>query len=137
MNFSQNGINNYRVGMPRAGMWRVRFNGDWNGYDPSFSNWGTFDTNASTTVPWDGLPASALVNIGPYSAVVFSQGNPPPPANPADVTGDGQPELLIGEGSYSANNIHLLANQGAPDRPSFDAAKRTQIALGEGRQHVG
>ena len=53
-----------------------------------------------------------------------------------DVTGDGQPELLIGEGSYSANNIHLLANQGPPDRPAFDANKRTQIALGEGRQQL-
>jgi 1,4-alpha-glucan branching enzyme len=108
MNFSQNGINNYRVGMPRAGMWRVRFNGDWNGYDPSFSNWGTFDTNASTTVPWDGLPASALVNIGPYSAVVFSQGNPPPPANPADVNGDGQvngSDLAIVLGAWGTGNV--------------------------------
>jgi|SanBayMetagenome_1026888.scaffolds.fasta_scaffold07081_2 hypothetical protein len=53
-----------------------------------------------------------------------------------DVTGDGQPELLVGEGSYSANNVHLLANQGNADRPVFDAAKRTQIALGEGRQQL-
>jgi len=53
-----------------------------------------------------------------------------------DVTGDGQPDLLIGEGSYSANNVHLLANQGGPDKPVFDANKRTQIALGEGRQHL-
>jgi hypothetical protein len=44
--------------------------------------------------------------------------------------------LLIGEGSYSANNIHFLANQGAPDSPVFDATKRTQIALGEGRQQL-
>jgi 1,4-alpha-glucan branching enzyme len=89
MNFTQNGINNYRIGMPRGGMWRVRFNSDWNGYDPSFSNWGTFDTEATTSVPWDGMPASALVNIGPYSTVILSQGEPPPPPNPADVNGDG------------------------------------------------
>jgi 1,4-alpha-glucan branching enzyme len=90
MNFSQNGISNYRIGMPRGGQWRVRFNSDWNGYDSSFSNWGTFDTSATTGVPWDGLPASALVNIGPYSTVVFSQGVAPAPRNPADVNGDGQ-----------------------------------------------
>ncbi len=53
-----------------------------------------------------------------------------------DVTGDAQGELLIGEGSYSANNIHLLANQGSLDRPVFDATKRSQIALGEGRQQL-
>ena len=108
MNFSQNGINNYRVGMPRGGMWRVRFNSDWNGYDPSFSNWGTFDTNASTGLPWDGLPASALVNIGPYSAVVFSQGNPPPPMNPADVNGDGQvngSDLATVLGAWGTGNV--------------------------------
>jgi 1,4-alpha-glucan branching enzyme len=108
MNFSQNGINNYRVGMPRGGMWRVRFNGDWNGYDPSFSNWGTFDTNATTTVPWDGLPASALVNIGPYSAVIFSQGNAPPPPKPADVNGDGLvngSDLAIVLGAWGSGNV--------------------------------
>jgi hypothetical protein len=53
-----------------------------------------------------------------------------------DVTGDAQAELLIGEGSYSANNVHLLANQGSVDRPVFDATKRSQIALGEGRQQL-
>jgi 1,4-alpha-glucan branching enzyme len=90
MNFSQNGINNYRIGMPRGGQWRVRFNSDWNGYDGSFANWGTFDTNATASVPWDGLPASALVNIGPYSCVVFSQGVAPPPPSPADLDRDGQ-----------------------------------------------
>lgn len=53
-----------------------------------------------------------------------------------DVTGDGQTELLVGEGSYSANNVHLLTSQGSPDRPAFDATKRSQIALGEGRQQL-
>jgi hypothetical protein len=53
-----------------------------------------------------------------------------------DVTGDGQAELFIGEGSYSANNVHLLTSQGSPDRPVFDATKRSQIALGEGRQQL-
>jgi 1,4-alpha-glucan branching enzyme len=108
MNFSQNGINNYRIGMPRPGMWRVRFNSDWNGYDASFSNWGTFDTNASTSAPWDGLPASALVNIGPYSAVVFSQGVAPPPPNPADLNNDGQvnaTDLALVLASWGTGNV--------------------------------
>jgi hypothetical protein len=77
--------------------------------------------------------AAAIVPSGPDAERRW--GNIFAPAY-GDVTGDGQPDLLIGEGSYSANNIHLLANQGAPERPVFDAAKRTQIALGEGRQQL-
>jgi 1,4-alpha-glucan branching enzyme len=108
MNFSQTGMNNYRVGMPRGGLWRVRFNSDWNGYDPSFANWTTLDTTASTSTPWDGLPASALVNIGPYSCVVFSQGIAPPPPNPADLNGDGQvngSDLAILLASWGTGNV--------------------------------
>ena len=35
-NFSATPIPDYRVGVPRAGRWRVRFNSDWDGYDPEF-----------------------------------------------------------------------------------------------------
>ncbi len=33
---------------------------------------------------------------------------------------DGKEDLLLGEGSYSANNIHLLINSGSPGRPVFE-----------------
>jgi 1,4-alpha-glucan branching enzyme len=78
------------VGFPRAGRWKVRFNSDWNGYDASFANTGTFDLDASTSTPWDGLPASGILDIGAYTCVIFSQGNPPPPTNASDVNGDGR-----------------------------------------------
>jgi hypothetical protein len=95
-----------------------------------------FRNEGSPTVPVFNQPRSFASAIVPTGADAERRwGNIFAPAY-GDVTGDGQPELLIGEGSYSANNIHLLANQGAPDRPSFDAAKRTQIALGEGRQQL-
>ena len=90
MNFSSTPRTGYRVGFPRAGRWKVRFNSDWSGYDASFANTGTYDLDATAATPWDGMPASGVFDIGPYTCVIFSQGDPPPPTNPADVNGDGR-----------------------------------------------
>lgn len=49
---------------------------------------------------------------------------------------NGMPDLLIGEGSYSANNIHLFLNQGGAGRPAFNEDKSQALALGEGRQQL-
>lgn len=90
----------------------------------------------SPTVPAFGQPRDFASAIVPTMSDPNKRwGNIFAPAF-GDVTGDGQPELLVGEGSYSANNVHLLTNQGNLDRPVFDAAKRSQIALGEGRQQL-
>jgi hypothetical protein len=53
-----------------------------------------------------------------------------------DWDADGQPDLLVGEGSYSANNIHLLLNQGSAAAPLFSEQKRMALALGEGREQL-
>jgi len=50
-----------------------------------------------------------------------------------DWDGDGRPDLLVGEGSYSANNIHLFLNQGSAASPVFNEEKRQPLALGHGR----
>ena len=71
-NFSISGRSSYRIGLPNGGTWYVRFNSDAASYDESFSNWGTVDLNAES-IPWDGMPYSAEIEIGPYSAVIFSQ----------------------------------------------------------------
>ena len=62
----------YRIGMPRAGLWRVRFNGDWRGYSPDFGDHPSFDTLASPGER-DGMPCWAEIGIGPYTAIVLSQ----------------------------------------------------------------
>jgi hypothetical protein len=53
-----------------------------------------------------------------------------------DWDGDNKPDLLIGEGSYSANNIHLFLNQGSAAAPVFNEEKRQPLALGQGRQQL-
>ena len=53
-----------------------------------------------------------------------------------DWDGDNKPDLLVGEGSYSANNIHLFINQGSAASPVFNEEKRQPLALGEGRQQL-
>lgn len=53
-----------------------------------------------------------------------------------DWNGDGKPDLLLGEGSYSANNIHLLLNQGSGARPVFQENNRFVIAYGDGLEQL-
>ena len=71
-NFRNQGWSSYTIGFPRPGLWRVRFNSDWNGYDPGFGNWTTVDVTAAAS-PYDGMPYSASISFGPYTTVVFSQ----------------------------------------------------------------
>ncbi len=49
---------------------------------------------------------------------------------------DGKDDLLLGEGSYSANNIHLLINQGSGGRPVFDENNRSVLAYGDGLEQL-
>ena len=49
---------------------------------------------------------------------------------------NGLPDLLVGEGSYSANSVHLFLNQGGPGRPMFNEDKRQALALGGGREQL-
>jgi 1,4-alpha-glucan branching enzyme len=72
VNFANRAYDNYTLGFPRAGLWRVRFNGDWQGYSPRFSNHGSYDTIAGGP-PADGLPLNGTVGLGPYSAVILFQ----------------------------------------------------------------
>lgn len=53
-----------------------------------------------------------------------------------DWDGDGRLDLLVGEGSYSANNVHFLPNQGSSAAPTFVEEKRQPLALGEGREQL-
>jgi 1,4-alpha-glucan branching enzyme len=63
----------YRLGFPHGGTWRLRLNTDWQGYSGDFGNFRSSDVEAEPG-DYDGLRFSAEVAIGPYTALVFSQG---------------------------------------------------------------
>lgn len=71
-NFSSRWFSDYRVGFPRRGRWYLRFNSDWNGYSSDFGNTRTLDIDASGGGQ-DGMGQSGSFQLGPYSAVIFSQ----------------------------------------------------------------
>jgi 1,4-alpha-glucan branching enzyme len=73
LNFANRAWSGYRLGMPRGGEWRVRFNGDWRGYGPAFTDHASTDCRAVTGDNGDGMPFSADVGLGPYTAVILSQ----------------------------------------------------------------
>ena len=72
LNMANQSYDSYTIGFPQAGMWRVRFNSDWNGYSPDFGNHASFDTQASSG-PYDSMPCSASIAIGPYTCIILSQ----------------------------------------------------------------
>ncbi len=80
-NFTNQPKENYQLGFPAEGLWKLRFNSDAQVYSPDFSGYKSSDVTAKKG-DYDGLPANATVNIGPYSALIFSQepGTQAPPS---------------------------------------------------------
>jgi len=72
MNFANRHRNGYRVGFPRAGEWKLRFNSDDRRYGEDFGGAGRDDVLAEG-IEYDGQPASAEIECGPYSVLIFSQ----------------------------------------------------------------
>lgn len=73
LNFGNRAYPSYRIGLPRPGGWRVRFNSDWTGYGADFENHFAYDTSAAGP-PLHGLPASGDIGLGRYSGIILSQG---------------------------------------------------------------
>ena len=71
-NFRNQSWTNYTIGLPGPGTWRVRFNSDASVYDPGFGNHPSWDLQAQP-VPYDGLPYSASLSFGPYTALILSR----------------------------------------------------------------
>jgi len=73
LNFANRAHSAYALGMPRGGPWRVRFNGDWRGYSSAFHDHPSLDCRAAPAGNGDGMPFTAEVGLGPYTAVILSQ----------------------------------------------------------------
>jgi 1,4-alpha-glucan branching enzyme len=72
LNFANRAYDRYRIGLPRPGAWRVRFNSDWSGYSPDFGSHPGRDTVAEPG-GYDSLDFHGEVGVGPYAALVLTQ----------------------------------------------------------------
>ena len=72
LNISNRRFDSYRIGLPRSGRWRIRFNSDWARYSALFDDHPSVDTSADAE-PRDGMDYSGNVGIGRYTAIVLSQ----------------------------------------------------------------
>jgi 1,4-alpha-glucan branching enzyme len=72
LNMANRSYDNYTIGLPREGWWRVRFNSDWDGYSDDFGNHFSYDTRAGAGSR-DGLGYHANIGLGPYSAIILTQ----------------------------------------------------------------
>jgi len=106
-NFSNVAYPNYRVGLPRGGLWRVRFNSDSTAYSADYGNYATTDVTADNS-GYDGLPFSGNFRFGPYTSVIFSQSAP----SPFDLNGD----WLVGGADLGV----VLAQWGGPGTADFN-----------------
>ncbi|MCC7450359.1 MAG: alpha amylase C-terminal domain-containing protein [Anaerolineae bacterium] len=71
-NFANRTWYSYDLGFPNRGLWRVRFNSDWQGYSADFGNQAGYDTWADDEGR-DGMAYQASVGIGPYAVLILSQ----------------------------------------------------------------
>jgi 1,4-alpha-glucan branching enzyme len=72
LNFANKEHKDYVIGMPEEGVWKVRFNSDWKGYDESFT-----DSPAHETETFESKEQeheySAAIHLGPYNALILSR----------------------------------------------------------------
>ena len=72
LNFNNSPKENYEIGMPTTGLWKLRFNSDATIYSNDFQGFFSGDVEAFGESR-DGLGARANISIGPYSMLIFTQ----------------------------------------------------------------
>lgn len=73
LNFSHTPKENYEIGMPTAGLWKLQLNSDSTFYSNDFQGFVSADIEASEGAR-DGLEAHGTLSIGPYSMLIFTTG---------------------------------------------------------------
>ena len=71
LNFKDKPQENYEIGLPHAGTWKVRLNSDSSMYDESFGNAVCENIEAEQS-GMDGLPFKGSLNLAPYGFLVIS-----------------------------------------------------------------
>ncbi len=72
VNLTNTAHHDYVIGVPHAGVWKLRLNSDAQRYSPEFTGFGAKDIEACPG-EYDGLAYQAQVSIGPYSVLIYSQ----------------------------------------------------------------
>ncbi|MGE3819411.1 MAG: alpha-amylase family glycosyl hydrolase, partial [Isosphaeraceae bacterium] len=70
-NFSARAFEGYRIGFPHPGLWKTRFNSDWEGYGPDYGGTPSLDVQAHPG-EYDRYPCHADLTIAPYSLLILS-----------------------------------------------------------------
>ena len=78
LNFSNSPKQNYEIGLPAPGLWKLRLNSDAPIYSNDFQGFFSADVEA-IAVARDGLEACGTISIGPYSMLIFTQDGGPQP----------------------------------------------------------
>lgn len=64
----------YRIGLPGAGKWTIRFNSDWKGYSPDFHDLSNPEGQISAeNQAYDGCEFSGVASLPPYGFLILSQ----------------------------------------------------------------
>lgn len=93
-------------------------------YMPSFLRHDANEYNENAFFPFIRVGTDVL-NIGNFVAPFA-----------IDWTDNGRPDLLVGDGSYSANSVYLYPNVGSASSPGFARAQRFWLAYGKGREQL-
>ena len=72
VNFRHEPQQDYAIGFPAEGSWKVRFHSDWSGYSERFEDGEVRDVIAEPA-ECDGLPCRGAISIPPYTALILSQ----------------------------------------------------------------
>ncbi|WP_245558808.1 alpha-amylase family glycosyl hydrolase [Aestuariimicrobium kwangyangense] len=73
VNLRNHAWDEYRIGFPAAGEWKLLLNSDAKIYSDTFGDQPATDVTADDSVDQDGQPASAAISIGAYSVLVFGR----------------------------------------------------------------
>jgi 1,4-alpha-glucan branching enzyme len=60
------------IPFPEAGLWKVRFNSDWKGYDPDFHDNFAYDTETLHPDADEEGNFNVRVDLAPYNAIIYS-----------------------------------------------------------------
>ncbi|MFO7882767.1 MAG: alpha-amylase family glycosyl hydrolase [Kosmotogaceae bacterium] len=72
VNFANKKQENYQIGFPKEGIWKVRFNSDSKKYDDEFGDYGSKEVKCKSG-EYDNMPCSGNISIAPYSVLILSQ----------------------------------------------------------------